>query len=470
MHVSTSSFINFLYPFLFDASGLSGLINSVDTAVWQGKKAMKVWKSMSFPEDDLLRHVAAYLNPADSKTPTARLWTMEPDALMSQAGLGSSVEWGMVLAATEIPFKVEAVHLVLFRTGVGFLSFRVFPLTSKGDNWVDFLHYFRFINRPGKVTLKLQSRSGKDQFEPFFPQSAGGLQRHSDGRGVFRDIIDALLSSVTESKAPWWREVFVQGQMLPFASLFVSEVSDEEIPLLGYRIRNFHHHKQELSPHANDLAPDHPSLLGYAHNQWFTFSLEGGAFLAWNPPAHPFFMETMPAHLRDQYFLLFLLTLHQRFALMKLSEDVSEHWLAGDEARRADVFTHLRDSLMEFTARGYFAQVMQREHHHRCYKKWQEIFEIERLYAEVSDEIREMHADLLMKRTQRLQQLGEAAEKRSQALGEKLNKIAFLLGGPALVLAYLDAVGGVSFLDAALWAAGGFLGGLILFLFVRPGR
>ena len=124
----------------------------------------------------------------------------------------------------------------------------------------------------------------------------------------------------------------------------------------------------------------------------------------------------MPAHLREQYLLLFLLALHQRFTLMHLSDQVSARWLGGDNPEAEARFADLCEALLEFTARGYFHQVMQRDHHHRCFHAWQQVFETERLYQEVSDEVRELHGILLMRKTERIQHL---AEEQRRLLDEK---------------------------------------------------
>jgi hypothetical protein len=171
-------------------------------------------------------------------------------------------------------------------------------------------------------------------------------------------------------------------------------------------------------------------LLPYADDQWFVFSLEGGAFVAFDAPKNDFFRINLPTHLKNQYFLLFLLTLHQRFALTRLSHEVSEHWLRVNEADRMPYFERIRSSLMEFTARGYFIQVVQRENHHRFYRKWQEVLQVERLYQEVNDEVREMYNDLLLQRS-------EEEERASRSLERMVAFFGAAIGIPTLVFTFM---------------------------------
>jgi hypothetical protein len=173
-------------------------------------------------------------------------------------------------------------------------------------------------------------------------------------------------------------------------------------------------------PPCAELRPDHPCLLEYAQDMWFTFAQQAAGFVAFNAPSNAgnFFRTDLPRRLRNRYFLLYQLALHQKFMLMHLSDQVSESWLRGDEATRMATFTRIRDALLEFTARGYFAQVMQLEQHHRYYCRWRETLQLETLYQEVSDEVREMHDYLQLQ-----------LERRRVEQSEKLNRAVLWLTG-----------------------------------------
>jgi len=137
----------------------------------------------------------------------------------------------------------------------------------------------------------------------------------------YREIIEALLNTGGEKTAAptadttsWWQEVFVPGQLLPFVALFADGIEPEKINPLLYKTRNFFHASQDIHPTSQDLDVAHERLMDYAENQWFVFSLDGGAFVACNAPPSEFFRRNMPDHLGKQYFLLFLLTLYNTFA------------------------------------------------------------------------------------------------------------------------------------------------------------
>lgn len=496
MQLSTTSFAIFVYPFSFDRACFDDLVAAADRDELDAGSGngWRVWDRGAFPQDDLLRHVSDYLNPAPDVPPTACLWTLQERVRTSPKGLGLRAgalslwlghrrrggvggETAAIDAEAAIGLAVDSVDLALFRVGLGYLMFRVRIASTAPEDWYDALNGLRYIDRPGQVELVFQRRTGKDRVEPFFPPLANCPEQAASGRGAMLDLIRGLLGRLALAEADWWRELFVPRQLLAFHALFFvdgpesrpAHEHEHEQALVLYRLRNFFRTGQPLVPSADDLRPDHPALLSYAERMWFSVTLEGGGFVAFDAPDTPFWAETMPAHLREQYFLLFLLALHQRFALMSLSDQVCARWLTSDDARAEADFAELREALLEFTARGYFSQVMQREHHHRCFRAWQEVFECERLFREVNDEVRELHGMLLMRKTERLQQLAEeqrymmnaqaqaetkrerAAQRRSERLGLWFGVVAFLLGFPSLVLGYLQLIGVTDGLVALRW-------------------
>jgi hypothetical protein len=208
--------------------------------------------------------------------------------------------------------------------------------------------------------------------------------------------------------------------------------------------------------------------------QWFMFSLDGGGFLACDAPKNDFFRNTMPDHLTKQYHLLFLLSLYQRFTLTSLVDHVATNWPVkidqpgqNKQLEAEKIFGQIRDRLLAFTARGYFAQVMQRENHHRCYLKWQEVFQVRRLYQDASNSILYMHQYLEAKRDEKLQKLEEEQRKQNENLDQKLNLIAWIFVVPALLLTFVQTIGPASVTIAGVALFGGIFLGLFVFLLIR---
>jgi|GEM_PF-680259 len=511
---SDASFIRFVYPFLFDPDTFNERVHAINGRKWQARKREQtVWDSREkFLKDELLPHLADCLNNNDDETaeclhddrltPTVCLWKMNHTLLQSQyGGTGGNVQWSLVRKERKIPFQFRGCQLILFGMGVGILSIEVKPESEKDSEWLDFLHYFRFIRGQRKVTVQGRKRTGFDQdtgksvLSPFFPEPAGGVSRHPGKPDVFGDIIDSILEMGVHRGGA--KNVFVPGEMLPFTALFADESEAENISHFIYRVRNFFNSSQELRPAAEHLHLDDHSTLAYAERQWFLFSLAGSVFIAFDAPNTRFFRKTLPEQLGRQYFFLFSFTLHQRFVLIRMLKEISGTWsvMNGNIARRhlpgsmRDVirplsdeirtqlfrnpdmktssnirellsqfgtpgffrgmarrirehgprlgvpffkirkpgirkeFTHIRDEVLQFKARGFFVQVAQRDNSHRYYARLQEALQVHPLYEEVSSAVREMYEYMKIQRTERI-------EKR-------MILFTLFIGVPALIVGFL---------------------------------
>jgi len=309
---SKASFIRFVYPFLFDPATFNERVHAIDGRKWRSRKTEQaVWNSQEKSlKDELLPHVADCLSNAnndeaaeclydDKLTPTVCLWQLNHTLLQSRyGGTGGSVQWELVRKEKKIPFQFEGCQLVLFGMGVGFLSIEVKPEGEKDSDWLDFLHYFRFIRGQRKVAVRGRKRTGFDRetkkpvLSPFFPEPAGGVSRHPGKPKLFGDVIDSILDlGVRRGEA---RNVFVPGEMLPFTALFADESEEENIPDFVYRVRNFFNTSQDLHPAAEHLRMDDHSTLAYAERQWFLFSLAGGVFIAFDAPNTRFSVRPLP--------------------------------------------------------------------------------------------------------------------------------------------------------------------------------
>jgi len=205
---------------------------------------------------------------------------------------------------------------------------------------LDFAHFFRLAVWGDKNKVKAERSVEQGKIGPFFPEAAGGLEAHPEGEGSLFDIVNGLLgmACLSEEGERWWEE-----------------------PLFVYRLRRFFRSDAEIFPTEEDLGLDResPYVLPYCERMWFTFGLEGGAFVAFDAPKAGFFGETLPKYVAESYRLLFNVAVHQWLTLMRLSKEVAEHWLLGSEEEGEETFSRIRDAFLEFTARGFFVQATQ---------------------------------------------------------------------------------------------------------------
>jgi hypothetical protein len=522
--VADNSFLLFIYPFLFDGSTFGERVKAIEsktvvvtkrtkseTGERQNQNARFWLKVPSFPRDEMLAYIADYLNPREKDAEaTAQMWVLNEE-LENSYGLFGRADWQLrANQSRKEPWSFDfgakgggnwAVHLMLFRDGVGFLSVRIQPVSRELNDWLEIAHFFRFVKGQRRVSVAARVGVGFDQntqqqlYEPFFPDPAGGIGSTPARSAVFDMVLDSLLFNANRDheKGKWWRDVFVPEQLIPFAAIFVNDLEPASDLSIAYKLRHFFRPSQGENPAPHDLTADHPALFAYAERQWFIFSLAGGAFLACEPPNTDFLNITMPHHLRDLYFLVLLLALHQRFKLMDLSEQVAKRWLGPSVAsnsgslddqtdeHRLKAFEEIRDEFLEFTARGYFAQIMQHEHHHLFYRKWQEVFQIRDLYEEVRDEVREMYQFLQTKHSEQIKRAtddqrkqmehqAQEEEKRARRLSMRISILACLIVIPSIVFGFLginiryftSGETGLTKLQSVLWSAGG----IVVLLFI----
>lgn len=492
MRVADCSFTSFVLPFLYNPAHFEARVERVEQALAAGNRGSLVWEAAHLPHADVLRHVAEFINSPRGAAPTARAWDMTAAALALPDRIGTASTWTLIRQTSHVqsvvPFRFKRVRLVLFRAGVGLLTIEASPLSSEMEHWLDFLSYFRFFAGDRGISIQPGCHGGQ-------PEAACDDLAIAERTRLLDELIrwsletasipeDPITSCVEEpdrvQRGPWWEEVFMPGRLIPFAAVYLDGVPEADVPAIRYRFRSFFHTGQGGEPGGEErVESDGRSLMQYAGKLWFTFSLEGVTFQAFDAPDNHFYRVDLPNHLRDQYFLVFLLVLQQRFALMRISQEVARCWhdeqkqgagsgradAAGmaDEAR-AQTFARLQDAFLAYTARSHFTQVMQHDNHHRFYRQWQEVLQVDRLYQEVRDEVQEMHSFVHTQLAQEQRRAAEAQERAQQEetrqatnLQVMLARIAFLIGLPTLALQFLSTVGVRSWRAATLWTAGAFV-------------
>ena len=116
--------------------------------------------------------------------------------------------------------------------------------------------------------------------------------------------------------------------------------------------------------------------------------------LAWDSGID-FIRNQLHARVRHNYFLLFLLALHQRLATIHLAGligQTSYARLSRRPIRRsvAREIQHLRTRIFEFMIRCSFAEVSNMKTYTEVYRAWQRIFRVEALLEEVKTEMGEL--------------------------------------------------------------------------------
>lgn len=470
------SWMRFIYPFSFDATNFDNHVKAISDGMVDDEGSLPhhahdsgpVWNLISWKQTgdngrseegggDLLPHVARFLGEPQeySRGPlpprTAYMWALDKDYLSRLLNPEPDITWNLRLWRENIPFEVDDVQLAMFRHGVGFLTITARPTetTREGslETWLNFMYGLRFLRgkpyarvralppyvepAPEEATESSDTET-EAQVTPPAPEAPPEPRPRllppefpdswEEGGDLLRKLIVPALLTASIKEPLWWEEVFVPGQLIPYVALYVDRkpkagpVPEAELYDLLYRLRNVVADRQHISMSNTDKTFDHPDLLQYADFMWFYFSLSAGGFLAYNAPSTGPYRTSMPKkHLKEEYFLAFLLSLQQRFVLGVLTNKIAEHWLPSGGARpnenwnikkllnssnsedaRSIQFDDLLENFLMFSARGNFVQLMQGEHHQLYYQKWQSKFQIKELFEEVQSELDAMHSYLEM--------------------------------------------------------------------------
>ncbi len=429
--VKRQSRCQFLRAFRYAPADFSSGVSIVSaTKVATGKSTQPLWLEDKFQNEDLLPHVAEYLDtPGRTKGQiSVSAWKINPAVKQSLyfSADEHSCKWQLAKGKDCIEFRLKNVLLIMFEAGVGFLVFEANPSASEElAVWQDFINLFHYSsgNRAGKIQV---TRTRQNNVEPVLPLILSIEEKAIDF--FLDDLVTALLKDLWPAG---YRDIYIPKQLIPYVSLFLEgNFTDEDKGLILHTSKNIFRSNQSTNPNPEEMSLAHTSYFRYSESGYFVFSLDGASFVAFNPPDDDFHKTTLPDHLHnDQYFLLYLLASHQRFALMDLSERVADVWSIVNKAERLAQFGQLREWLLRFTAKGYFRQVMQREHHHRIYHLWQEVLQVHELYSEVHDEIFEIHETALFESTQQVERQNS-----------HLNLLASFLAPPALLVGIVQTM------------------------------
>lgn len=445
-----SSFLRLLLPFEIARNGTRShyeeIVHNVQVATGPGDRPL--WRDLDLPVDMLLTHCSAHLNCWDGSPEnprrdyeTGHFWRIDESHRTSGAIFDPSREWlarkGSGQRAESVSFSVIDANLVIFRQRVGFVILEIVSRSSEPADWLFLANRLRAL---GGSDHRRSSSNGpmvevpSSSALPFFIPSGDVRQGETD---TYSGRLGELFEWITRESLPGSTLTYpwVRDTALPYFSLFVESVNgapdiNSELPAgvpdLSERVRRFFRADQAMQATPEELTQ---SLVTYAPDQYFSYSLDGGSFYAHNAPDTEFFKNTLPNHLRRYYFLNYLFVLHQRLVLMQLSDAIADRWINGpsardpsmrstgtsgaDEAAEAKLeklvwaFKELRDELLEFSARGYFIQFMHSQNHHRDYQRWQETFEVAQFHREVQNQLNEINAAISLR-------FEEVASKRRQ--------------------------------------------------------
>jgi CorA-like Mg2+ transporter protein len=325
------------------------------------------------------------------------------------------------------PVEVQEVHCYLFRSGVGILMLqvamqpgiqRVSPPAKEDavpcletlpldvEQLMRFTRAFRRIQRQRRVPfLRLPPRNRPELSHVEMATAQMHLPREvsdteEERRVTIGALLDELLTPIGCEGDTW--EAFYEHHFIGYTFALVSrtDASGQPMPITYEELQRplfwlRRYVDPNYLPTAADLClEDNPEVLQTFENIYFGLSSEGGAVLAWDSGVD-FIRNQLHARVRDSYFWLFLLALHQRLAAIHLANLIGQTSYVRHSRRPlrrsvASEIRHLRTRIFEFMVRCSFAEVSTMKMYTDVYHAWQRVFRVEALCAEVKTEVEEL--------------------------------------------------------------------------------
>jgi hypothetical protein len=355
--------------------------------------AVRCWKPLGYQSGLLLPPIRRHINVrGDGSTGTFLQLTGDAVSWLKGAD-GGRIRWSMRMGPQrEVPFVIRQAYTFMFYADITFVGLELQPCAERADDWFDLLHYARFLTDRAKPVTAECPAEGRplDTLAQIAKVAAAGSGAQPQTKAelphlgpLFDLLVDTLRLPGEDAR---FEQPGVPGQLLAYPVMTLAPLSEPALADLALvsRARGAHHARQDITSYG--AAANTDGIMTYGRQSWFFASSEGGGFLgvvpegAMDPKAsgYSFARYMLPHHARTDYLVAYIFTAFQRFALIRLSDEI-----APSSIEQADVYTAIYERVLNFTRRGLFAQISQSQHHHRFYKHAQAVHQVPELHDEV---------------------------------------------------------------------------------------
>jgi hypothetical protein len=356
---------------------------------WERRSAGKLFDPGLFSADV----VALTEEDHDRTNPPPHIagWRMSSKALQDRAGFGGDRGWKLAWGSEDEPsvqqFRFLSVQMMLFDTGLGYITFEIQPSADALGAWHDVLHHFQFHD--GRRDVRLQAPVLGPRVEPM---SLGATELTLHARIVeMLDSVGAGYGLSESERARWWEPAEQSGQLHAFGGVVLRDAPEdfESRHRILNRFVEMAHRSRSLDPVASDSEIAARERMQYDDRSWFTASKDVCLFVAFDPDrgrAPDFWLSVMPGHLRATYAVIDLFTQYQWHCietirtktiqatsfLQRISSDTS--------AQRLGRVRALQETVMAVRARGFFTEITRRRNHARFERFLRQITRIDEMH------------------------------------------------------------------------------------------
>lgn len=308
-------------------------------------------------------------------------------------------------------FSLTKIELYLFETQVGFWSIKLgYPKGINIERLIETNYYAK------KIT--------QYEYELFFTKKISKDETIRQNVHIGEMIKELSARFRVSSFFEGTKEIPTQALVYSSAKLDSNFKEDTQLSSYLFQLRRSFKSTYKPSMIEQDLVGN-PGLLPLFHNSYWGISLEGLANIVTktdDEKTEEFFNSMYLHQIENSYFYLYILALHQRYALLRLSNLASK--LSYELDVNLDNYTEqnqliiqLRGQIIRFMLRSSYKQVSNNTHYSQLYEVIRENLKINDLFRELHDEL-DAISSITEVAEQRQHHLEETA-KREQA--EKFN-------------------------------------------------
>ena len=395
----------------------SGRMDSDAPRGVEADKRFPIWEPPE-PDDALLHELAPAPRELCGSEGGMRIWRMTSRALQSPTFLGGSRESWLLecrdhKGEAAIPVKIASVCCWSAREGLAYIILdlelleRVNARGTEGsaatrvEDFLDALHHARFLHRGGATLVREQQihpRSGRSS-PPDMELLGQRSWKPIDQEGRFRfelpvgDLMDALFHRITGRSATERSRASLGNPNALHAYALLDVRSSHASTREDAARKRLVLQAAEMAPAKRDirrtLVCDMPDAgvraYEYSENAFFACSPECTVFLSIDQSDTPFWKNTMPRHVLDEYFAIQILTMYQRHIVDEVRRLAGAGDRLGPGSSPGDRdhdrwWEAVQERALRAKSDGFFIEVSMRTNHARFESILRQTLHVDRAY------------------------------------------------------------------------------------------
>lgn len=318
-----------------------------------------------------------------------------------------------------VQFYLDDVELLLFKTQVGFLVYQIHYDSAQGiDNII--------LGNYGLKKFSLDDQRLGYIITKSDPDAKDNGIYHKESKWEGLNLVETSLNILNElnvltffeqeiRRAPTKKLESDSIEAPPAAQpahalVYTAVVMDKSINqypewqdvIMKILFRLRRSFKESYKPAPFEYSIDgNPEVLQFFENSYWGISSEAVANLVYlvdDETTNAFFSGNYFGNLKQSYYYLYILTLHQRYALLNLAIEAAKlpldvHALASEERKeRQEKLLETRDKMAFFVLRCVFRQVSNISHQNRLYESIRTALGIQSLMEEIDWELKAINS------------------------------------------------------------------------------